>query len=872
MAKLLKFCGGILLLLFALLILIWQALPHWLPLLVNRILPTGTAISLTSSPNWRGEALTLPNVQLSVHGCRLLNVVNPHIGYRHERWELQLQRFELDSLCLSHLPVSQNGNAIALPLADLQRHLPNVQISVAQFVVAPWQKYAGRADWVAEKGSLSVHYAGEALSFNAVLDHGQRLDLQNFSLQIPELPEPLRLSGTLNLPPILGSLPFDGVLKGELNTLYTPLPLIFDLSWKQLQGKLDIREKGGEQLLAHLPWRIADRQFHIEEGEWRWPYAQQPLNGGINLTLQHWNSDWDEAEFSARLNVITAGKIGKANAVLILGPAKIGQNNNPIDFQLNGRANLADLSFTGTLPGRLHEPFDNPSVTLKSGAILRAYGNIIPKLKLNEVRWPLAGVRVSMAGVNGRLQAILRASDSYWGQFQLHLDGQAQDFWPDRGNWQWHYWGNGGLSPLQARWDVSGKGYWRDKVIAMDQFTANFDRLNYGPVTVESPKMILSRPLLWRRSAEKSHFSGSLRLNADKTRFSNGSYLPQSQLDVQLQGPSIDNFTLNGEFHAGNIGPVRLNGRWDGERLRGSGWWPKQPLTVLQPFLPADLKVKLRDGEFYAQSAFSVTRKQGLKAGGHWVVRNGDMWLSEGKLNGLDFLLSYRLKDQIWQLGVQQPVILRIKSLQNLFDMQNISANLQGFYPYSDAQPLKLSNIGVELLRGYLGLSGLTLPARQPTVLTLRKIDLSELLYVLKIKQFALSGKVNGELPVYLYDAQWLIKEGWLESSGPLTLRLEPDMLKEITKRDVVAGTALKWFSYLEISQSRININLDNLGMLQMQTETHGVNTQISNPRSVILKHRHQENILHLWRSLRFGDNLQEQLEQALLLPTRSRK
>ncbi|OMQ23815.1 YdbH family protein [Serratia oryzae] len=860
MAKLLKFCCGTLLLLLLLLLLIWQSLPHWLPLLVNYGLPAGTAISLSGSTGLHGKLFALPNVQLSVQGCRLLNVASPYISYSQQRWALQLQRFELNSLCLSRLSASQNGNVLALPLADLQRYLPNLQVSVAQFVVTPWQKYAGSADLVAKNGGLSLHYAGSALSFDAVLDRKQRLDLQNFSLQIPNLPKPLRLSSTLNLPPILSSLPPEGILKGEFKTTYAPQPLVFSLSWKKLQGRLDIEEKGGEQPLAHLPWHISAKQFHIKEGKWRWPYARQPLNGGVNLTLRNWNSNWDEAELSARINVITAGKNGKANAVLILGPGRIAQNNNPIDFQLNGRANLADISFTGILPGRLHEPFGNPSVTLKPGAILHAYGNVIPQLRLREVRWPLAGVRISMAGVNGRLQAILRANDSYWGQFQLHLDGQAQDFWPDQGYWQWHYWGNGRLSPLQARWDVRGKGYWHDETIAMEQFTANFDRLNYGPVTVESPKMRLSSPLLWRRSVERSHFSGSLRLNAEKTHFSNGSYLPQSQLHVNLQGPSINNFRLNGKFHAANIGPISLNGRWDGERLRGSGWWPKQPLTVLQPFLPPDLKIKLRDGEFYAQSAFSVTRKQGLKAGGHWVVHSGDMWLSEGKLNGLDVLLSYRLKGQTWQLGVQQPVIVRIKSLRNMFDMQNISANLQGFYPYSDVQPLKLSNISVELLRGYLGLSGLTLPARQPTVLTLRQIDLSELLYVLKFKQLALSGRINGELPLYLYDAQWLIKDGWLESSGPLTLRIAPEMLKEIAKRDVVAGAAFKWFSYLEISQSRININLDNFGMLQMQTETHGVNTQISNPKPVILKHRHQGNILQLWRSLRFGDSLQEQL------------
>ncbi|WP_244664971.1 hypothetical protein [Candidatus Symbiopectobacterium sp. 'North America'] len=58
---------------------------------------------------------------------------------------------------------------------------------------------------------------------------------------------------------------------------------------------------------------------------------------------------------------------------------------------------------------------------------------------LEEARWPLAGVRLNANGVNGRLQAIVRAQDRYWGRIALHLDGQAQDFWPDKGRWQWRY-------------------------------------------------------------------------------------------------------------------------------------------------------------------------------------------------------------------------------------------------------------------------------------------------------------------------------------------------------------------------------------------------------------------------------------------------
>ncbi|WP_162873519.1 intermembrane phospholipid transport protein YdbH family protein, partial [Klebsiella pneumoniae] len=80
-------------------------------------------------------------------------------------------------------------------------------------------------------------------------------------------------------------------------------------------------------------------------------------------------------------------------------------------------------------------------------------------------------------------------------------------------------------------------------------------------------------------------------------------------------------------------------------------WWPKQSLKVFQPLLAPDLNLTLRDGEFYAQSAFSAAREQGFEAGGHWVVKNGGMWLKDGEVSGLDFILSYRFKQHQWQLG-----------------------------------------------------------------------------------------------------------------------------------------------------------------------------------------------------------------------------
>ena len=120
-------------------------------------------------------------------------------------------------------------------------------------------------------------------------------------------------------------------------------------------------------------------------------------------------------------------------------------------------------------------------------------------------------------------------------------------------------------------------------------------------------------PLRWRRDEQNPQFNGELQLAADKVSFSDGGHLPAPVLALQLNGRSPDNFQLQGKLQAQQIGPIALRGRWDGERLRGEGWWPKQSLKVFQLLLAPDLNFTLRDGEFYAQSAFSLPASRASK-------------------------------------------------------------------------------------------------------------------------------------------------------------------------------------------------------------------------------------------------------------------
>lgn len=492
---------------------------------------------------------------------------------------------------------------------------------------------------------------------------------------------------------------------------------------------------------------------------------------------------------------------------------------------------------------------------------------MIDSLDIDEIRWPLAGVTVTRRGVDGRLQAILRAHENQMGDFVLHLDGLANDFLPDAGRWQWRYWGKGSFTPMDARWDVAGKGEWHDKVITLTDLSTGFNQLQYGVMTVTSPRLVLDKPVQWVRDETRPRFSGALSLDAEETRFSGGSVLPPSTLKFSVDGRDPTFFQFKGDLHAGAIGPVWVNGRWDGVRLRGQAWWPKQSLTVFQPLVPPDWKMNLRDGQLYSQVAFSAAAGQGFEAGGHGVLKGGSAWMPDNQINGVDFVLPFRFAAGTWQLGTRGPVTLRIAEVVNQVTATGITADLQGGYPWREDNPLLLTDVNVNVLGGKVRMQQLRMPQRDPALIRVENISSSELISAVNPKQFALSGPISGALPLWLNNEKWIIKDGWLTNPGPMTLRIDKDTADAVVRDHMAAGAAINWLRYMEIAHSWTRINLDNLGVLTMQAAITGNSRVEGKVGTVNLNYTHEENVFALWRSLRFGDNLQAWLEQNAALP-----
>lgn len=796
-----------LLLFFLLLLALWFTLPRWLPTLANRALPDDLQLRLDGRPGWRQGAVQLPAFRLSRPDCVWLRSDGGDLTRRAGAWRLHLIDLRLDTACVDQ---STSTTSARDPLAQWQG-LPAFSVLIERLTVAPWQAWAGRLTLTHAGPSTRLAYQSDKLAAELALDDRQ-LTLERLSLN--GAPAPVVLQGKLTLAPGARLLPERGAVQGGL-TLANGTALTFDLNWRQQQGVLSITDSQNGMTLVHLPWRISAREWVVSDGRWRWPYATQALAGGIALTLTDWRDGLGGLGVSARLNVLTQGLRGRANAVLNIGPGPLRLTDNRLPFRLNGRVNDNALSLDAAIPGELRGDVSAPYLALLPGALLRLVGGVSDMFDIDSARLPLAGVQFSSAGVNGRLQAILQARAGNHGRFTLHLDGKAVNFWPDAGDWRWRLWGNGELRPFGASWRIAGRGAWQDHILCLSAAQGEMDRFRYGLIDARAPRLRLTAPLVWRRGDD-----------------------------------------------APALGPVQLNGRWDGARLRGQAWWPKQPLRVFAPLLQPALGIRLRQGEFYAQSAFSASADQGFIAGGHGVLTGGDLWYGDSRLVGVRLSLSYRLAQSRWQLGIRQPAALHIDEIISPIALRDLDTGLKGFYPFDDDHALTLTHMTLKTLGGQVSLTPLRLPQHAPAVLKVKGVEMSELITALKPKQFAMSGRVSGELPLLLDDATQLIPRGWLASDNLMTLRLDPQFADALAARDVATAAAVDWLRYMEISRLRATLNLRRAGDLTLDANIAGTGAHASARRAVRLNYSHQENIWQLWRSLRFGGRVEQLLEK----------
>ncbi|MEX6377912.1 YdbH family protein [Providencia vermicola] len=848
---------------FLFLSILWVTITRWLPIVAKAYLAENVTFSL-SQPVFQDDQLLINTLQLKAGDCLWFDAKES----RFSIFPLHLTMNELteDNQCLSQLPTTTaKKDDSPIEIVALLESLPDFSVVIEKAKISPWEEYQASI-WLHRNGEkpLALNLRGDKLLLSTYITSDSQLVVEQFSIQLPDQEQRIDLNGELNLPLTTEDLPAKGSLATEFTLSQPQKQLYARLQWEGAQGTFSVFDKQTGQEITHLPWRVAPQVINITEGRWQWEESGIPFHGAISLQVANWQLGLNEMVISGRMNMMTEAQKGKANLVLSLPENKINLLDADIHFNLNGQLKYHDMVLDIHLPSRISGQLVSPSMSFLPGSLLRAYGRVSPTLLLQEARLPLAGTSLSAEGISGRLQAILKVKEQYWGNFAIHLDGQANKFTVDKGKWFWNYWGNAQLPALAARWDIKGQGSWQDTLITLNTLNTGFDQIRYGLLSMTATRLILTKPLLWQRDANKESLQGQLQLTSDRMQFGAASYLPKITVNAAIAGKSPADFQLKADLSTKDVGPIVIFSRWDGERFRGRARWPEQSVSAFQTLIPNDLGMTLREGKLFSQAAFSIGLTTGFVSGGHWRVENTGLWLKDGEISGLNFVLPWKLENSTWTLGEKSAVKLRIKQLNNLFELTDIRADLSGTYPPTDALPLKLSNVGFNLLGGEVHLDLLRWPQKQPATIRLHQIELSRLFTILKVTQFAASGKVNGELPFYLNNPEWIVKNGWLENSGPLALRLDTQFVESIKADNISAGSAIGWLQYLEISRSRTDVNITNLGLLTMKTIIQGFNSQEAKKREVHLNYTHEENIFQLWRSLRFGSNLEEWLEKNL--------
>lgn len=81
--------------------------------------------------------------------------------------------------------------------------------------------------------------------------------------------------------------------------------------------------------------------------------------------------------------------------MLNIGPGSLSMENSAMPLHLSGEAKQNDLILYARLPAKLTGSLYDPQLTFEPGALLRSRGRIIDSLDIDEIRWPLAGVKLT---------------------------------------------------------------------------------------------------------------------------------------------------------------------------------------------------------------------------------------------------------------------------------------------------------------------------------------------------------------------------------------------------------------------------------------------------------------------------------------------
>jgi hypothetical protein len=143
----------------------------------------------------------------------------------------------------------------------------------------------------------------------------------------------------------------------------------------------------------------------------------------------------------------------------------------------------------------------------------------------------------------------------------------------------------------------------------------------------------------------------------------------------------------------------------------------------------------------------------------------------------------------------------------------------------------------------------------------LQGVDLARVVALLDNPDISVTGRISGEIPLYMEGGAVTVHDGRLQSSDGGTIRYRPQAAAaDASPANAQIALVRDALSNLVFDSLTAGVEYAASGDLVLKTEIRGRNPELDRTRPVHLNLTVEDNILTLMRSLRAGDRITEWL------------
>ena len=282
--------------------------------------------------------------------------------------------------------------------------------------------------------------------------------------------------------------------------------------------------------------------------------------------------------------------------------------------------------------------------------------------------------------------------------------------------------------------------------------------------------------------------------------------------------------------------------------------------TLANLFTPWHFPFDLDRGKISFKGNGSWAPRKKFRFAGFVSVTNGDGFYKQFLFKGLNIRQDLSLLPRLFSKSEGS---FSLKQLIGGLDIFDIQAKLN--FARSDKGPkplIKINNFKASLLNGTINTPGLLYDQNRPDstfTVSIKALDLEELINLIQMKNLQVSGKISGNIPVTLSGKDISVQDGQLFNEPPGgEIHYTPHGISSAG----VTGYALKAVENFHYDSLKTTARYDPSGQLDLIIGLQGVSPSLDTSRKVHLNIHAEQNLPALLQSLRFSKGLTEELDK----------